>query len=291
MMKTTGGLLLLVFAATQGYAQAFIRMTQPARESNAVTTPRQYLVGSTCKGCTLTLNDTTAVVYGTGAFALPVNLRQGANSYKLKAVGPDGKMVEKTINFTYSIPEPPQPVTNFSIANVETFPEGNQTVQPGDQIRIRMKAFPGCVAKVGETLLYEQPGGLPGIYQGVYTVKPNDPMITGAGLRATIRKDGQNEPSHQRHFHHGALHSADRKNSGRYAIPRVWPGRRSPRRRTYGRTGYRGVAECNRQSGQRLPGTAGEEPYCFYTCGTNGSNACRHLSAFLFNQQLAGLGR
>ncbi|UYQ92484.1 N-acetylmuramoyl-L-alanine amidase [Chitinophaga horti] len=191
MMKTTGCLLLLAFSAAQASAQAFIRMTQPGREQNAVTTARQYLVGSTCKGCSLTLNDTMAIVYGTGAFALPVNLSPGLNTYRLKATSTEGKSVEKTINFNYNVPETPLPVSTFNITDITTYPEGNLVLQSGDAIRLRVKALPGCIAKVGETLLYEQPQAMPGTYQGTYIVKPNDPLITGTGLRVTLRKDNQ----------------------------------------------------------------------------------------------------
>lgn len=194
-MKTTGCLLLLALITNQVNAQetrTFIRLNQPSKDNNAVTAPRQFLVGSTCKGCTLTINDSTAVVYPTGAFALPVNLREGTNTYRLKTINTDGKTAERNISFTYSLPEKPQPVTTFSIASVETFPEGNLMVQPGDIIRFRVKAMPGGVARVGETLLYEMPQApIPGIYQGTYTVKPNDPLITGTGLRVTLKKDAQ----------------------------------------------------------------------------------------------------
>lgn len=193
-MKTTGALLLLALMLEQANAQenkGFIRITQPSKESNSVTTAKQFIVGSTCKGCTLTINDSAAIVYGSGAFAIPLALKQGANSFTLKATNAGGATVQKQVFFTYSLPEPPQPVTTFSIANIETFPEGNLSLQPGDAIRIKMKAFPGCIAKIGETFLYEVPQNIPGIYQGTYIVKPNDPLITGTGLRVTLRKDLQ----------------------------------------------------------------------------------------------------
>lgn len=194
MMKTTGALLLLALMLGQANAQenkGFIRITQPSRENNSVTTAKQFIVGSTCKGCTLTINDSAAIVYGSGAFAIPLALKQGATSFTLKATNAAGAIVQKQVSFTYSLPEPPQPVTTFGIANIETFPEGNLSVQPGDAIRIKMKAFPGCVAKIGDTFLYEVPQNIPGIYQGTYIVKPDDPLITGTGLRVTLKKDLQ----------------------------------------------------------------------------------------------------
>ncbi|MGX5819958.1 N-acetylmuramoyl-L-alanine amidase [Chitinophaga lutea] len=199
MMKRTGGCLLLaaMLAATaNAQDRSFLRLTQPGKQNNPVTTARQYLVGSTCTSCTLYVNDEPQKVYPTGAFAIEVALDEGNNVYQIKAKGPEGDSVQRTISFSYNIPQPAQPVSNFSIGSIQTFPEGNLTLAPGDMIRFRVKAIPGAKVTVGDRLtLHELPVGgsqqMPGIYQGTYTVQCADPMIDGGPITVILSNGEQ----------------------------------------------------------------------------------------------------
>lgn len=192
-------MLLATMLATQTHAQdkSFIRLTQPGKQSNAVTSTRQFLVGSTCKGCSLYVNDALQKVYPTGAFAIEVELEEGSNPFVIKSVGPNGDSLQRTVTFSYNIPQAPEPVTSVSIAYIQTFPEGNLTVAPGDLIRFRVKAIPGGTVTIGNNFnLTELPVSgshtMPGIYQGTYTVLCSDPMINGGALPVVL-KSGEQE--------------------------------------------------------------------------------------------------
>ena len=198
MKKRIGGsLLLATMLVLQARAQEknFLRLTQPAKQSNAVTSTRQFLVGSTCKGCSIFVNGEPEKVYPTGAFAVEVELEEGNNPFVIKSVSPAGDSIFKTISFVYNVPETPKPVSTVNIAYIQTFPEGNLTVAPGDLIRIRVKAIPGATVTVGNNFqLTELPLGggqnMPGIYQGTYAVQCNDPLINGKPLQVLLNSNG-----------------------------------------------------------------------------------------------------
>lgn len=191
-------MLLATMLATQTHAQdkSFIRLTQPGKQNNAVTSTRQFLVGSTCKGCSLYVNDELQKVYPTGAFAIEVELEEGSNPFVIRSVGPNGDSQQRTVSFSYNIPQAPEPVTSVNIAYIQTFPEGNLTVAPGDLIRFRVKAIPGGTVTIGNNFtLTELPVSgshtMPGIYQGTYTVLCSDPMINGSALPVVLKSSEQ----------------------------------------------------------------------------------------------------
>ncbi|MBO9153204.1 N-acetylmuramoyl-L-alanine amidase [Chitinophaga sp. GCM10012297] len=198
MKKRLGGsLLLAALFVLQSHAQEknFLRLTQPGRQQNSVTTARQFLVGSTCKSCQVFVNDEPQKVYPTGAFAIELALEEGANEFVVKSLGPDGDSAQRTVYFTFNEPQEPVPVSSVNIAYVQTFPEGNLLLAPGDLIRFRVKAIPGGTVTVGgQFKLMELPVSgaqtMPGIYQGTYTVQCDDPMITGRSLPVTLEAEG-----------------------------------------------------------------------------------------------------
>lgn len=192
MKKRLGGSLVLATLLIQqagAQEKSFIRLTQPGKQNNAVTATRQFLVGSTCKTCKVYVNDEVQKVYPTGAFAIEVELEEGSNEFEIKSVGPNGDSLLKKVWFSYNIPMAPQPVTSASIASIQTFPEGNLTVAPGDLIKIRVKAQPGGTVTVGNHFTLTELTGntMPGIYQGTYTVQCNDPLINGRTLPVTLK--------------------------------------------------------------------------------------------------------
>lgn len=199
MMKRTGGsLLLAALMALQAAAQdkSFLRLTQPGKQSNPVTATRQFLVGSTCTSCSVFVNDEPQKVYPTGAFAIEVALEEGENEFEIKSKGPSGDSTVRLVSFSYRVPEAPKPINTFNIGYIQTFPEGNLIVAPGDLIKIRVKAMPGATVTVGNNFpLTELPLSgsqtMPGIYQGTYTVQCNDPMINGRALPVTLSNGSQ----------------------------------------------------------------------------------------------------
>ena len=136
----------------------FIKLVNPLKEKTAVTSSRQFIIGSTCKTCSVLINDKPAKVYSTGAIAYEVNLSAGDSSFKIVSSNSAGKTNTKTISFSYTIPNPAESVKIFGIESVQTFPEGNLVLLPGDKIQFKVKAFPGSnLTTINGTVLYEMP--------------------------------------------------------------------------------------------------------------------------------------
>ncbi|MGN6292564.1 MAG: N-acetylmuramoyl-L-alanine amidase [Chitinophagaceae bacterium] len=156
----------------------FIRLVSPLKENNSSRTSRQFISGSTCKSCQLTINGSSVKVYPTGGFAYAVDLQPGSNTVEMMASGAGGR-VSKKLLYQYVPPSPPDTVKTLDIVQVETFPEGNLILQPGDKIRFRVKALTGCMVMVNnKEPLYEMPAQpMPGIYQGEYTVNAADSFL------------------------------------------------------------------------------------------------------------------
>ena len=183
----------------------FIRLTDPLKTENNVTSARQFIVGSTCKTCSLIINAKLVKVYPTGAFAYEANLTEGNNVFDLIATSADNKTITKKIFFTYTIPKPAEQVKELGIERIQTFPEGDLVLMAGDKIQFKVKAYPGStVTTINGTRLYELPvnqtGGMPGIYQGEYEVKPTDsfraikiPVTITDSAERTITKETGNK--------------------------------------------------------------------------------------------------
>ena len=172
-------LLITQFCFSQTTDKPFIRLVEPAKEVVNTKTARQFLIGSTCKTCNLTVNGKPVKVYATGAFAYELNLKPGDTTFNLVAFAAPDKSANKKIDFIYTLASPPDTVKVLDIASIETFPEGNLFVLPGDKIKFKVKALPGCTVTVNNTIpLYEMANNkMPGIYQGEYAVKASDSFL------------------------------------------------------------------------------------------------------------------
>jgi N-acetylmuramoyl-L-alanine amidase len=171
-------LLIVIFAFAQNGEKPFIKLVEPLKEKNNVKASRNFLIGSTCKTCNLTVNGTAVKVYPTGAFAYELNLKPGDTSFTMIAFAAPGQSVNKKILYNYTLPAPPDTVKTLDIASIETFPEGNLMLQAGDKIQFRVKALTGCTVVAGKDIpLYEMPVSMPGIYQGEYVVKATDSFL------------------------------------------------------------------------------------------------------------------
>lgn len=190
-------LIATVFISSVSFAQTaekpFIKLVEPLKASNNVKAARQFLIGSTCKTCSLTVNGQAVKVYPTGAFAYEVNLKPGDTSFNMVAFAEESKTVNKTISYSYSLPATPDTIKTLSIASIETFPEGNLYVQTGDKIKIRVKTLTGSTVVANSNIpLYEMPNNkMPGIYQGEYTVKETDSFLVSKFLIKVTDKTGK----------------------------------------------------------------------------------------------------
>ncbi|MBK8785310.1 MAG: N-acetylmuramoyl-L-alanine amidase [Chitinophagaceae bacterium] len=186
-------LLLSIFSFAQttdpqdAVHKPFIKLVEPTKSVINVKASRQFVVGSTCKTCNLTINGKEVKVYPTGAFAYELNLKPGDTVFNLIAFTAPDKSTSKKLNYNYTLPPPPDTVKTLDIASIETFPEGNLFVMPGDRIKFKVKALTGCtVFANGNIPLYEMlQNKMPGIYQGEYVVKETDSFLVSK-LQITI---------------------------------------------------------------------------------------------------------
>lgn len=157
----------------------FIKLVEPTKADNNVKAARNFIVGSTCKTCNLSINGKEVKVYATGAFAYEVNLKPGDTVFNIIASAAPDKSVNKKLKYNYSLPAVPDTVRTLDKASIETFPEGNLFVMPGDRIKFKVKALKGCtVFANGNIPLYEMlKNKMPGIYQGEYVVKESDSFL------------------------------------------------------------------------------------------------------------------
>ncbi|MEO7522810.1 MAG: AMIN domain-containing protein, partial [Ferruginibacter sp.] len=181
-------LLIFIQVGAQVADKPFIKLTSPVKEKNNVASSQQFIVGSTCKSCSLMINAEKIKVYATGAFAYEVKLNDGENVFSMVAISQQGKSASKAIHFNYERSKPAEPVKVFGIESITTFPEGNLVLMAGDKISFKVKAFPGVrMTVMNNTRLYEMPvtetKGMAGIYQGVYEVKSTD---TFSAMKMTV---------------------------------------------------------------------------------------------------------
>ena len=157
----------------------FIKLVEPLKAEVNVKSSRNFIIGSTCKTCNLTVNGQPVKVYATGAFAYELNLKPGDTIFNIIAFTAPDKTTNKKLSYNYSMPLPPDTVKVLDIASIETYPEGNLFVMPGDRIKFKVKALTGStVVANGNIPLYEMTKNkMPGIYQGEYVVKDNDSFL------------------------------------------------------------------------------------------------------------------
>jgi N-acetylmuramoyl-L-alanine amidase len=174
--------LVLLFcckAYSQDTSKIFIHLVQPFKENNSVRSAKQNIIGSTCKKCTITINQKDIKVYSTGAFVDELILLPGDTTFSITASDGHDSSFTKNIRYNYTVPKPADTVKTLGIESIETFPEGDLILQTGDKIDFRVKALPNCkVTAWDNVMLYEMPvnqtKGIPGIYQGEYIINESD---------------------------------------------------------------------------------------------------------------------
>lgn len=83
---------------------------------------------------TLTCNNNRIMLNGDGSFKTSVNLKEGANSFELKAVNGHGKTTTKTVDIYRSVPKPTAaptaPATTQPFVSVQATVEPTATIKP-----------------------------------------------------------------------------------------------------------------------------------------------------------------
>lgn len=188
---------VFISLVTSAQENPFIKLVELTKEKNNVTSGRQFIIGSTCKTCSIQINNVPVKVYNTGAFAYEVNLTPSVDTnFVITATNPMDKKATRNIGFLFAKPAPIEAVKTFGLERIQTFPEGDLVVTAGDKIQFKVKAFPDCnVSTINGTILYEMPTtqtkGIAGIYQGEYVVRATD-NFTSIKIPITITaKNGQ----------------------------------------------------------------------------------------------------
>lgn len=193
-------LFVLLCYTTNAWAQQaetpYIKLVNPTREKSTVTAIRQFIVGSTCKSCELIINDVAVKVYNSGGFAYEINIGKPDSVFTIKATAPNKKTISKTLFYNYAPPKTEEPVSSFDIASIQTFPEGDLVLKPGDKIQFKVKALSGAMVKAGDDIqLYEMPiaytNGMKGIYQGEYIVDATDSLNSTHFPISLTNKEGK----------------------------------------------------------------------------------------------------
>lgn len=196
------GLFFLFSILMIGYTNAqsvFLKLVTPAKTQNSVTASRQFITGTICKGCSLTINDAEVKVWGTGAFAAEVNLKLGDTSFQLIAIDKKGLKESQKLFYNYQLPAKEKEVTTANVEYWRIEPQGDLLLKAGDRLKMTIKTLPGSVVKLENGFeLMEVPvkdsTGIRGIYNGEYVVKEKDALLTEtkAKLKAVIQtKDEQ----------------------------------------------------------------------------------------------------
>lgn len=185
------------FFVTQNlFAQAFIRLGQPGKTTNNVTSAKQFITGATCKTCSVTINGENIKVYSSGGFGKELLLSEGDNSFEIIS-NAGGKTEKKTIAYSYMPAKKETATTATEISNIETSPSGNLVLSAGDKINFTVKALPDSKVEIAslKTMLYEMPTsetkGIAGIYKGSYTILPADQFNSEKFVISLTARSGQ----------------------------------------------------------------------------------------------------
>lgn len=178
-MKSVFWIVVCITYCNVLFAQAdktFLKLASPNKENINTRTATQFISGTTCKECTVTVNQQPVKVYNTCAFAYQLNLAVGDSIITIVASGGSTPAVTKKLTYNYSLPAPPDTVKTLLITSLEIMPEGNLLLQPGDVVRVKAKSLPGAsLTAFGKMPLYEMTDSkMPGIYQGEYIIQPTD---------------------------------------------------------------------------------------------------------------------
>ena len=133
----------LLFSSKAFSQTPFIRLVQPEQENIITSASQQFIAGSTCPTCRISINGKEVKVYSTGAFAIEVDLMASDSNFIITSTAPSGKKSSTTIYYSYRSPQKEQSTQSFQIASIEIKPEGDLMLAAGDEISFRVKAMPG----------------------------------------------------------------------------------------------------------------------------------------------------
>lgn len=176
-------LLLISTSIIVNAQQVFIKFVTPAKNQTTVAVKRQFITGTTCKECSVRMNETEIKVWPTGVFVVETNLNPGDTSFLFTATDPKGFKTSQTILFTYQLPDRETTVETNTVAYWRIEPQGDLYLKPGDKLRLTLKSIPDATVKLTngfelKEVVVKESTGIKGIYKAEYTVKVNDDLFT-----------------------------------------------------------------------------------------------------------------
>ena len=184
---------VLTFLLATGSLFAQPQLMLVSGQQDTVRNARHFFRGMTAPGSQLTVNGVSFPVYHTGAFAAEVFLAEGDNIITF-VVRHSGKETVSEQYIYYYPPKAPQAVTRLEIERAELIPDATM-VLPGDQLKVVVKTLTNCRVywldgKTLEELPPSETSGMTGIYQGMYIVKENDPLLA-APIEVSVQNETQ----------------------------------------------------------------------------------------------------
>lgn len=184
IMRILFFLVAILFTTSIAAQQVFLKLVSPNKNELKVSSSRQFITGTTCKECKLSINDSIVKVWPTGAFAVQLNLKLGDTSYKLIAVDAKGFKSTQIVFYTYQPAAKEKEVTTNTVEYWRIEPQGDLLLKQGDVLKMILKTVPGSVVKLENGYeLKEVPvndsTGVKGIYKAEYVVKANDELLNG----------------------------------------------------------------------------------------------------------------
>ncbi len=164
-----------------------LTISQPTQDSTTVTTAKQYITGTTTAS-SITINGTTTKVYATGVYAYQASLAVGSNVYVINAVS-NNKSTSKRVVYTYLPPKLIRETDSAIIETITTEPSGDVVLQPGEYIKVKVKAKPNCTITLNQLhtlteIPKSQTKGIAGYYQYNYKVtEANAALLTKINLQ------------------------------------------------------------------------------------------------------------
>ncbi len=196
-MRAIYFVLFLLVMYHSNAQQVFLKLVTPSKNENTISSPRQFITGTTCQECTLLINDTTVKIWPTGAFAIQLNLKVGDTSFQLVAKDPKGYKSTLTVVYHYRLPPKEKPVETNTVEYWRIEPMGDLILKPGDRMRMTLKTLPGSSVKLEngfelKEIQVSDTNGIKGIYKAEYVIKTNDDLITPQKkkLKAVIQTPG-----------------------------------------------------------------------------------------------------
>jgi N-acetylmuramoyl-L-alanine amidase len=172
--------LLFLCSIIQAQAQSvFLKFVTPSKNQTTVNASRQFITGTTCKECTVSINQAAIKVWPTGAFAVEVNLSPGDTSFQFTATDKKGFTLTQKLFYNYSLLPKEKAVETNTVAYWRIEPQGDLLLKPGDKLKMTLKAIPGAVVKLSngfelKEVVVKDSTGVKGIYKGEYIVQHDD---------------------------------------------------------------------------------------------------------------------